>query len=82
MITYTLNEYGLRNKDIAEALGTTIRTVESQREALMHRLGIKSVAGLTKHAIRTALTRAARPPPGARPPRPARAASPGTTPRG
>jgi DNA-binding NarL/FixJ family response regulator len=47
---------GLRNKDIAEALGTTIRTVENQREALMRRLGIKSVAGLTKHAIRTGVT--------------------------
>ena len=47
---------GFRNKDIAEALGTTIRTVENQREALMRRLGIKSVAGLTKHAIRTGVT--------------------------
>jgi two-component system, NarL family, nitrate/nitrite response regulator NarL len=42
---------GLRNKDIANELALSVRTVESYRESIMKRLEIDSVAGLTKYAI-------------------------------
>lgn len=41
----------LRNKDIAEKLNLSIRTVESHREHIMKKLGIKDIAGLTRYAI-------------------------------
>jgi two-component system nitrate/nitrite response regulator NarL len=42
---------GLCNKEIASALGISVRTVETHREHLMSKLDIHSVAGLTKFAI-------------------------------
>jgi two-component system, NarL family, nitrate/nitrite response regulator NarL len=42
---------GLTNKDIANQLGLGVRTVETHRERIMRKLGIRSVAGLTKFAI-------------------------------
>lgn len=42
---------GLTNKDIAARLGLSPRTVESYRESLIRKLGIPSVAGLTKFAL-------------------------------
>lgn len=42
---------GGSNKDIAASLGISVRTVESHREALMKKLGIRGVAGLTRFAI-------------------------------
>jgi two-component system response regulator NreC len=40
------------NKDIAATLGISIRTVETHRATLMHKLGVRSVAGVVRYAIR------------------------------
>lgn len=40
------------NRDIAATLGISIRTVETHRATLMRKLGIRSVAGLVRYAIR------------------------------
>ena len=42
---------GLTNKQAAAELGISTRTVEAHRDNLMKKLGIKSVAGLTRFAI-------------------------------
>jgi DNA-binding NarL/FixJ family response regulator len=42
---------GRSNKQIATELGISRRTVESHRESLMRKLGIRSVAGLTRFAL-------------------------------
>ena len=42
---------GLPNRRIAETLGLSVRTVEAYRANLMEKLGIKTVAGLTRYAI-------------------------------
>lgn len=42
---------GKTNKEIAHALGIGVRTVESHREALMRKLGVRGVAGLTRFAL-------------------------------
>jgi DNA-binding NarL/FixJ family response regulator len=46
---------GETNKQIAAALGISPRTVETHREALMDKLGIRTVAGLTKLAMEEGL---------------------------
>jgi RNA polymerase sigma factor (sigma-70 family) len=46
---------GASNKEIAQALGISVRTVESHRDSLMRKVGIKSVAGLTRLALRSGL---------------------------
>jgi len=46
---------GLTNKEIAQQLGISVRTVESHRDSLMRKVGIKSVAGLTRLALRSGL---------------------------
>jgi len=40
------------NKDIADKLGISVRTAETHRATLMRKLGIRSVAGLVRYAIR------------------------------
>jgi len=46
---------GQSNKEIANRLGIGVRTIETHRERIMRRLGIHSVAGLTKFAISNGL---------------------------
>ena len=46
---------GASNKEIAQQLGISVRTVESHRDSLMKKVGIKSVAGLTRLALRSGL---------------------------
>ena len=42
---------GHTNKEIAATLGVSVRTVESHRESLLKKLGVKGTAGLTRYAI-------------------------------
>lgn len=46
---------GSSNKEIAQQLGISVRTVESHRDSLMKKVGIKNVAGLTRLALRSGL---------------------------
>ena len=46
---------GKSNKEIAGDLGIGVRTIETHRERIMRKLGIRSVAGLTKFAIANGL---------------------------
>jgi len=46
---------GALNKEIAVALGISVRTVEAHRDNLMRKLGIKTVAGLTKLVLESGL---------------------------
>ncbi|MBI3828605.1 MAG: response regulator transcription factor [Planctomycetes bacterium] len=48
---------GLSNKEIAQQLKLSVRTVESHRENIMRKLDIRSTAGLTKYAITAGITR-------------------------
>ena len=43
---------GLSNKEIAQQMGISVRTAETHRASLMQKLGIDSVAGLVRYAIR------------------------------
>jgi DNA-binding NarL/FixJ family response regulator len=47
---------GKQNKEIATELHVTVRTIESHRSQLMKKLDLRSVASLTKYAIREGLT--------------------------
>jgi len=48
---------GLSSQAIATRLALSQRTVETHRRHICHRLQIRTVAGLTKYAIATGLTR-------------------------
>ena len=52
----TLLAEGFSNKGIAGKLGISVRTSETHRENLSHKLNILTVAGLTKYAITHGLT--------------------------
>ncbi|NNG15857.1 MAG: response regulator transcription factor [Gemmatimonadales bacterium] len=47
---------GSTSKEIAAELGISPRTVETHRESLMRKLGIRNVAGLTRFALESGLT--------------------------
>ncbi|HEY2516278.1 MAG TPA: response regulator transcription factor [Polyangiaceae bacterium] len=47
---------GKTSKDIAAALGVALPTVETHRRQIMAKLGLRSIAELTKYAIREGLT--------------------------
>ena len=42
---------GRANKEIGAELGISTRTVEAHRQALMKKLGIHTVAGLTRYCL-------------------------------
>jgi DNA-binding NarL/FixJ family response regulator len=48
---------GLSNKEIAEELFISIRTVDSHKNNIMHKLNLKSTVDLVKYAIRNNLAR-------------------------
>jgi DNA-binding NarL/FixJ family response regulator len=48
---------GRRTKEIAEALGISPKTVETYRGRIGHKLGIDSLAGLVKYALRRGIAR-------------------------
>ena len=48
---------GHTNREIATHLGISHRTVESHRESLMKKLGVRTVAGLTRLALEAGLVR-------------------------
>ena len=47
---------GLTTKDIAGKLHISVKTVETHRKQIMDKLEIRSVAELTKYAVREGLT--------------------------
>lgn len=47
---------GQTTKEIAFALALSAKTIETHRLGLMHKLGVTSVAALTKYAVREGLT--------------------------
>lgn len=47
---------GLQTKELATRLGISPRTIETHRYQIMSKLNIRSIAGLTKYAIRQGLT--------------------------
>lgn len=46
---------GSANKQIADALGISIKTVEKHRDHVMQKLDIHETAGLTRYAIKTGI---------------------------
>jgi DNA-binding NarL/FixJ family response regulator len=48
---------GCRTKEIAEQLEISPKTVETYRSRLCHKLGIDTLAGLVKYAIRAGIAR-------------------------
>ncbi|HEX4638861.1 MAG TPA: response regulator transcription factor [Chthoniobacterales bacterium] len=46
---------GKSNKEVATILGISVRTAEAHRASLMHKLGIDSIAGLVRYAIRNGI---------------------------
>lgn len=54
----TLIADGFTNKQIADELGISVRTVETHRERLMRKLNVQGTAALTKAAIALGLVSA------------------------
>jgi len=49
---------GKSNKEVATTLGISIRTAEAHRASALRKLGIDSVAGLVRYAIRKGIIEA------------------------
>lgn len=49
---------GKSNKEVATILGISVRTAEAHRASLMHKLGIDSISGLVRYAIRNGIIEA------------------------
>jgi len=47
---------GLASKEIASRLHISVKTVTTHRQSIMSKLNIRSIAELTKYAVRTGLT--------------------------
>jgi DNA-binding NarL/FixJ family response regulator len=47
---------GKTTKQIAFALNVSVKTIETHRQQMMEKLNIRSIAELTKYAIREGLT--------------------------
>lgn len=47
---------GTSTAGIAERLSLSVKTVETHRQRIMAKLGIRSIAGLTKYAVRAGIT--------------------------
>jgi DNA-binding NarL/FixJ family response regulator len=47
---------GLTSREIGTTLGISVRTVEAHRNSLMRKLGVRTIAGLTRLAIEQGLT--------------------------
>ena len=46
---------GLRTKEISQKLSLSVKTVETHRKKIMEKLGIQSIAGLTRYAVKEGL---------------------------
>ncbi|MDD2804009.1 MAG: response regulator transcription factor [Elusimicrobiales bacterium] len=46
---------GLRTKEISHKLALSVKTVETHRKKIMEKLGITSIAGLTRYAVKEGL---------------------------
>ena len=46
---------GLINREVAERLGISVRTVEAHRARLREKLGLRTVSDLVRYAIRLGL---------------------------
>ncbi len=51
-----LTAEGKSTRDIAEQLRVSVKTIETHRQKIMARLGVHSIAQLTKYAVREGLT--------------------------
>ena len=49
---------GLTNKQIAEVLSVSLKTVEAHRAAAMRKLNVTTTAGLIRYAVRNKLVEA------------------------
>ena len=49
---------GKSNKEVAAALGISVRTAESHRAALMRKLGVSSIAEMVRFAVRNGIIKA------------------------